>query len=126
MNKKTTGIIVILSFILIGYSFKILIVSSFFVSFLESNRISIYYVNDCIFIIIAINLLWQFLNAFVLKKRADGQAFDISSYLLCVIMIFRLFSGYYYPNVPRSEIGYFYKIPEGQTITYPKYPRDIN
>ena len=124
MSKKITGIIWIVSLILIGYFYKLFVVSDFFIGLLESNRISIYYFNDCILLLFAIVLLWRLVIVFVLKKQMNDNSFDFSSYFLCVMLIFRFFATYYYPNVPRSEIGLFYKIPEGQTITYPKYPKD--
>ena len=125
MNNKITGIIWIVSLIWIGYFCKLFVVSNLFIRLLESNKISIYYFNDCIILLFAIVLLWRLIIYFVLKKQIKEQGFDISAYFLCVMLIFRFFATYYYSNVPRSEIGYFYKIPEGQTITYPKYPRDI-
>lgn len=108
---------------LLGYLLNEFVVSSFFVNILEQNRISIYFVKDCVLIAQTV-IFFALLILYLVKKDKTGKY----SFLWCVvffILIVRFVLIHNYPNVPRQEIGYFYKIPEGQTITYPKYPRGI-
>ena len=108
---------------LFGYSLNEFVVSSFFVKMLEQNRISIYFVSDCILVILVV--MFFALLIFNSVKKDKAVKYDFFLYILVLISVFKLILIDNYPNVSRQEIGYFYKIPEGQTITYPKYPRGI-
>ena len=65
------------------------------------------------------------MHQYLVKSKSKKIEFNLFLYIIIIISIFRFVMLENYPNVPREEIGYFYKIPEGQTITYPKYPRNI-
>lgn len=98
------------------------IVSDFFVGFLEHQRVTIYFFSDCLFLALGLVLTGLVVAQYGFKwpRRYYGWMW----YSLPLFMLVRLLLLEHYPNVPRSEIGYFYKMPEGQSITYPKYPRD--
>jgi cytochrome bd-type quinol oxidase subunit 2 len=94
---------------------------------LEQNRISIYFVNDCVLVIQTVMIFTLLIFCLVKKdfKKDKAGKYNFFSYIIVFILVFRFIFADNYPNVPRQEIGCFYKIPEGQTITYPKYPRGI-
>lgn len=121
MNQRFRVFFVLLVVFLLGYLLNEFVVSSFFVKMLEKNRISIYFVNDCILI-----LLVMIFALLIFKSVKKYNFFScIIVFIIVFILVFKLILADNYPNVPRQEIGCFYKIPEGQTITYPKYPRGI-
>ncbi len=129
MNKKLTECLWISSLLLSGYLLNIFIVSEFFVGMLERNRISIYYVKDCVLIfygVLIFGSLIYLIYISISKRNSKNINYNVVFYLLGIVLIIRFLLAHYYPNVPRSDIGYFYIIPEGQTITYPKYPRGKN
>lgn len=90
-----------------------------FVSWLEAKRISVYWIVDTLRLTTLITLICGYIS---LKMKHSAQPFVLITLLLiwCVLLM-----THYYPSVPRKDIGYFYRIPEGQSITYPKYPRLI-
>lgn len=87
------------------------------VSWLEAKRISIYLIVDTLRLATLIALICGYIS---LKMKRSAKPFLLITLLLiwCVLLM-----SHYYPSVPRKEIGYFYRIPEGQSITYPKYPK---
>lgn len=89
------------------------------VSWLEAKRISVYLIVDTLRLATLIALICGYIS---LKMKRSAKPFLLITLLLiwCVLLI-----SHYYPSVPRKEIGYFYRIPEGQSITYPKYPKPI-
>lgn len=123
MNKRLKVFLWLLVVFLFGYLLNEFVVSSFFVNMLEQNRISIYFVNDCVLIAQTV-IFFALLILYLVKKDKTGK-YSFLWYIIFFILIIRFILADNYPNVPRQEIGYFYKIPEGQTITYPKYPRGI-
>ena len=123
MNQRFRVFFVLLAVFLLGYLLNEFVVSSFFVNILEQNRISIYFVSDCILVILAVTFFALLIFNSVKKDKA--VKYDFFLYIIVFISVFKLILIDNYPNVSRQEIGYFYKIPEGQTITYPKYPRGI-
>jgi cytochrome c biogenesis factor len=88
-----------------------------FVSWLEAKRISVYWIVDTLWLVTLIALICGFIS---LTMKRSSEPFKIITLLLIWCMILM---NCYYPSVPRQDIGYFYRIPEGQSITYPKYPK---
>jgi|JI10StandDraft_1071094.scaffolds.fasta_scaffold229101_2 hypothetical protein len=87
------------------------------VSWLESKRISVYWIVDTLRLTTLIALICGYIS---LKMKRSAKPFILITWLLVWGV---LLMSHYYPSVPRKDIGYFYRIPEGQSITYPKYPK---
>ncbi len=87
------------------------------VSWFEAKRISVYWIVDTLRLATLIGLICGYIS---LKMKRSANPFILITLLLIWDV---LLMSHHYPSVPRQDIGYFYRIPEGQSITYPKYPK---
>jgi hypothetical protein len=87
------------------------------VSWLEAQRISVYLIVDTLRLSTLIVLIACYIR---LKMNRSAKPLMVGGLIL---IWYTLLMSHYYPSVPRKDIGYFYRMPEGQSITYPKYPK---
>lgn len=89
---------------------------------LENNQISVYYIRDVILllaIIFGCTALSITTIEFVLK--IDLNFFTVFLSPIFIILLSAYFAiSYDYGNIARSKIGWFYKMPKGEHIGYPK------
>ena len=80
MRKKLIGLFGIFTIIIFGYSLNEFVVSDFFVETLENNRISIYFVNDCIFVfalaMFLLVLIHHLIRHYVMKNKPKKTEFN--------------------------------------------------
>jgi hypothetical protein len=108
----------------LGFCTNVFITSSWFISTLESNRLSIYFIQDLMRVLEACFLVYFIVVFYIIKKRDQKRTQTTFRVVLSIILTFNSVMLWNYPSVPRVIIGYFYRMPLGESITYPKYPKN--
>lgn len=92
------------------------------ISFLEDHQISVYYLVDSLFLIAFILFFLSIFSSIlggILKKDLNFLSTFFKP--IGVILISAYFAvSYDYGGFSRSEIGFFYNMPKGESIGYPK------
>lgn len=115
------GVSRIILFIILTTIFYYLFNTDTVISFLEKNQISAYYIKDVILLLVLIFSFFDLLITYIehlLKKNLDFLTLSFG--FVFIILLSAYFAvGYDYGNIARSKIGWFYKIPKGESIGYP-------
>jgi len=92
------------------------------ISYLEKNQISVYFVKDTIILLFFIFLILGLFSSFIETLLKKDFSFLSTFFGPIRILLFSAYFavGYDYGNVSRFEIGWFYKMPIGESISYPK------
>jgi uncharacterized membrane protein YczE len=122
VKEKLSAFFLLVGWLLVIYGLTFFVKSSIFISTLESNRVSIYFFCDALLVSYTIIGFFYIITS-RLKVFNSNVVFIILNIFVFIIAV-RWAVMDNYPNVPRKDIGYFYIIPKGETITYPKYPRN--
>jgi len=102
--------------------FYFLFSSNLVISWLEENQISVYFIKDSILLIfltlIVLGFIKDFIESYIKKDLSFLSTFFKPIPVLLISAYFAV--SYDYGNVSRSKIGWFYSMPKGESISYPK------
>jgi hypothetical membrane protein len=90
------------------------------VGILEDNRISIYFIADTAFLLSSCAMLIHVLASIRNRKTLMSTA----TFAAIMLLLFAFVISWRYGNIARSKIGYFYMIPEGEYVDYPRRTRN--
>ena len=119
----------ILRFILVTTWIAFCIISSNYIlkneiviSWLKSEQLSIYFVSDAVLLFFVVILLF-WLGVLNVEKllKIKFSIISESLYLIVLFLLIATFSlKFHYAHISRPEVGWFYKIPAGENIIYPR------
>lgn len=93
-----------------------------FVEALQRQRISIYFFSDVVDLFVFLSMMAAALIPDI-KSTASRRLRILCSGVMTGLFLTHVSLSFYYPNVARKQIGYFYRMPAGESITYPRSPK---